>query len=352
MEFLKAALLKQWYQQASLLMYLLLPIQLLFLLLSSSRKALYKFAVFPENQIPVPLIVVGNLSVGGTGKTPLVIAIVEYLKSQGMNPGVVSRGYGGRADAYPLLVSGHSKAAESGDEPLLIFQRTGVPVVVDPNRSRAAKLLVFEASCDVIISDDGLQHYGMSRDFEIVVVDAKRGFGNKQVLPIGPLREPLSRLAEVDSVVLNMPQSLDDEVYRDLQETLKTFGESVSQFQMQLKPEELMPLKQTHYHLMPVSGDRVHAVAGIGNPKRFFETLSNLGFDVVPHEFDDHYDFKLEDFTFEVEYPVIMTEKDAVKCQGFEHSNLWYLPVDAEIDSGLYKKLDALLNLANKNEKN
>ena len=272
----------------------------------------------------VPLIVVGNISVGGTGKSPLVIALANYLKTLGLNPGIVSRGYGGTSSSYPVEVSGTSLAGEVGDEPLMIFNRTGCPVVVAPDRVLATRWLLDNHSCDLVISDDGLQHYALARDVEIAVVDGERGFGNGQCLPAGPLREPLSRLKEVDLVVVNgaaatNPEWLDQAV------------------QMQVSPSRLIDLATgASTPLEVIAGKPVHAVAGISNPEKFFALLEALGCMVIPHVFADHHAFRLNEILFEGKHPVIMTEKDAVKFDPFEvvgaSGQFWYLEVTVEFD--------------------
>ena len=280
-----------------------------------------------------PIIVVGNIAVGGTGKSPLVIGLVAYLRSLGLKPGVVSRGYGGRSVAYPVEVCASSAATEVGDEPLMIYRRTQGPVVVDPDRVRAVKSLLQHHDCDVIVSDDGLQHYALGRDLEIAVVDGERGLGNGLCLPAGPLREPPSRLKEVDLIFINGHGA-----------ALPEAGE-VPVCTMRLKPTRLINLL-TGEESNPacMSGKTVHGVAGISNPARFMNTLGELGCSVIPHQFQDHHVFTVKELAFDDDLPVIMTEKDAVKFDvhtlAAEDSRYWYLEVDAEFDRGY---LDALL---------
>ena len=320
-------LVNAWYKRASWLR-LLAPLEWLFRCIVTLRRKMYKDGGLKIYRPPVPVIVVGNLTVGGSGKTPLVIAMAEQLKQWGYKPGVVSRGYGGRAPGYPFVVTVASRAEHSGDEPLLIARRTHCPVVVAPKRTDAARKLVDEFGCDVIVSDDGLQHYALARDIEIVVVDASRGFGNERCLPAGPLREPLARLLDVDFVVSTRTEHSKAEL-------------PVPAFNMALLPDHFSRLNTGHG--MPVRDfpreQTVHAVAGIGHPERFFTTLRDLGLSIEEHPFPDHHVFRAEDFLFEDSKPVVMTEKDAVKCQGLADDTMWSLAVSAELPPGFWQAL-------------
>lgn len=279
---------------------------------------------------PVPILVVGNISVGGTGKSPLVIGLVNHLLSQGYRPGVVSRGYGGRSVHYPLEVTSGSPAGEVGDEPLMIYRRTGVPVVVDPDRVGAARYLLDQHQCDVVISDDGLQHYALPRDVEVAVIDGARGLGNGLCLPAGPLREPPSRLKEVDLVVVNGEPELPEGCQA------KSFTS------MKVRPTRLVNLKTGETRLPEtLAGEQVHAVVGISNPERFFASLSNLGCMMTPHQFPDHHAFEPGDFSFSDSRMVVMTEKDAVKLDSLslEGDHYWYLEVNAVFDPAVFDGL-------------
>ena len=281
---------------------------------------------------PVPVIVVGNITVGGAGKSPLVISLVDYLKAQGFKPGVISRGYGGHLETYPAEVTAMSSAGEVGDEPLMIFRRTECPVMVDPDRVRAAQALVADYDCDVIVSDDGLQHYALERQLEIVVVDGRRGFGNGLCFPAGPLREPVSRLEEVDLVVINGEATHVEEL------------ENSRFTEMKLQPTRLLNMTNAACeNLKYLQGRAVHAVAGIADPQRFFNTLRLLGCEVVPHEFPDHHEYALSDIQFDDTLPIITTEKDAVKLKslalGCDHDQYWYLEVAAELPAGVYNQI-------------
>lgn len=307
-----------WYHPHPL-RWLLLPLSLLYQLVIKLRRLGYQRDWLTRHKMRVPVIIVGNISVGGTGKTPFVIWLCEQLQQAGYKPGVISRGYGGHSRHYPLDVSADTATAEAGDEPVLIARRTGCPVVVDPDRCSAAVHLLSQQQCDVIVSDDGLQHYALQRDIEIVLVDSQRRFGNRLCLPAGPLREPLSRLQSVDFVVYN--------------------GEAATQrYQMQLAATEWVNLSdptQTR-PLDAFAEQEVHAVAGIGNPQRFFDLLSQHIKVVHPHAFADHHHFRAGDLDFaDGEAAVLMTEKDAVKCQSFAQPHHWYLPVSATLDANL-----------------
>lgn len=306
-----------WYQTHPL-RWLLLPLSFLYRLIVFVRKQAYQRDILTRHKMPVPVIIVGNISVGGTGKTPFVIWLAEQLKQAGFHPGIISRGYGGHPPTYPFDVTPDSKASHSGDEPLLISRRTGCPVVVDPNRSQAAVHLLSQHHCNVIISDDGLQHYALQRDIEITLVDGTRRFGNKLCLPAGPLREPMSRLRSVDFVVYNG-------------------GASNQSYQMQLVADEWINLAHPDQRmpLDALSGKEVHALAGIGHPQRFFDLLCDHKMIVHPHVFADHHAFKASDVDFADDLPLLMTEKDAVKCQPYAQADHWFLPVSACLDDSL-----------------
>lgn len=266
-------------------------------------------------RLPVPVVVVGNLTVGGTGKTPLVAWIAALLTRAGHRPGVVIRGYQGTARDWPRRVRPWSDALEVGDEAVLLARR-GCVVAAGPDRVAGARLLLEQCGCDVIVSDDGLQHYRLARDLEIVVIDGVRRFGNGRCLPAGPLREPLSRLAEVDlQVVQGAPQP--------------------GEWPMQLEPVEFVSMTDAHRRRQArdFTEPTLHAVAGTGYPPRFFATLRALGLEVRSHAFADHHPFTAADFAFVgTDAVVIMTEKDAVKCERFARDNFWFLRVDAALD--------------------
>lgn len=308
-------LTKRWYQPSSL-RWLLAPLSGLFRLVATLRRLAYQWGFFKSQQLPVPIIIVGNISIGGSGKTPLVLWLAKQLEQRGWRPGIISRGYGGKTAHYPLTVTAESHASESGDEPKLLALRSGAPVVVAPDRVAAGRQLLAEFDCNIIISDDGLQHYRLARDLELVVVDARRGFGNGFCLPAGPLREPVSRLEKVDFVIWH--------------------GESNHLWNMHLKLTDAINLvEQRRQPLADWQGQTVHAVAGIGDPPRFFDQLRAAGLNVIEHAFADHYMYTAADLRFTDKLPVLMTEKDAVKCQAFASKNCWSVPADAVLTDGL-----------------
>lgn len=310
---MKAARLERiWYggEPAPWWLHALVPVYRLARALAGGAYAIgLKRAV----RVPVPVVVVGNLSVGGTGKTPLVIALVEALRERGLHPGVASRGYGGRAHG-PLLLDDHPDAAEVGDEPCLIRRRTRVPVAVARARPAAALLLV-DRGVDVVICDDGLQNPSLERDVEICVIDGERRFGNGRLLPAGPLREPVARLATCDFVVCNGGQA--------------RAGETA----MRLRGDTVVALagSPASRPLASFAGQRVHAVAGIGHPARFFASLRAHGIDLIEHALPDHHAIGTADLDFGDDLPVLMTEKDAVKCAAFADARMACVPVRAEL---------------------
>ncbi len=303
-----------WYQSTRWWAWLLFPLALAMQCISAVRCYAYKKGWLKSYQSPLPVVVVGNISVGGNGKTPFVISLCELLIKQGYKPGVVSRGYGGKSGAYPLLVGQDTIGKEAGDEPVLIYKRLNIPVVVDPVRSNAANYLAEYCDVDVIITDDGLQHYALQRDIEIVVVDGKRRYGNQHIMPMGPLREPVSRLKTVDYIINN--------------------GENyVGEFTMLLLPSECKRVDGQADILTLQSTQSVNACAAIGYPPRFFDTLIKQNFILQKKiAFADHHAYTEDDFKqFETTIPLLMTEKDAVKCTGFAQPNWWYLPIDGQL---------------------
>ena len=319
-----------WYGRSPLAL-LLLPLSLIYWLISGFRRWLFRFELLRSYRLDVPVIVVGNLSVGGTGKTPVTIWLVNALKARGFRPGVVSRGYRGNVGSAPLPVLPHSDPATVGDEPVLIAERCECPVAVHPDRVAAGHLLL-EQGVDVVVADDGLQHYRLQRDAELCVVDGQRGFGNGFVLPAGPLREPTSRLRQIDVVLVNdhggqaieVPHAGSPEHFRMLPGALRRIDGGAT-----------LPLNE-------LAETQVHAVAAIGNPDRFFATLRSNGIDVIEHPLADHAALHSGDLEFNDELPVVITEKDAVKCRQFGVEGVWVLPVDAEFDNEQW--LDTLLD--------
>ncbi|WP_286262611.1 tetraacyldisaccharide 4'-kinase [Thalassotalea atypica] len=304
-----------------LLVPLLFPLTLLFWLLSSLRRQAYKWQLLKASCSGIPVIVVGNIGVGGNGKTPLVIHLIQICQQLGLRPGVISRGYGGKLQArqtYPLTLNQYTPVEQTGDEPFLIYHRCNVPVVVGPERISSAKQLK-SLGCDIVIADDGLQHYKLKRDCEIIVVDGKRGFGNGLLLPAGPLREGQWRLSSVQHVVLNGDNKLAIDVKHQ---------------KMNLQACEIVNIstgERCHVDEFIHSHPRVNAAAGIGDPSRFFNTLRDNAFITEQVKaFVDHHHFVEKDFqSFKDDLPLLMTEKDAVKCKAFASANWWYLAVIA-----------------------
>jgi tetraacyldisaccharide 4'-kinase len=309
---------QQWYR-IGLWHLLLIPLSWLFGLLAAVRRGLYRIRLLSSSSLDVPVIVVGNISVGGTGKTPLVIWLTEHLKQHGYSPGIISRGYGGSADGV-LQVHKGSDPAMAGDEPVLLAKRSQCPVWVGRDRIRTAQaLLETHPQCDIIVSDDGLQHYRLRRDFEIAVIDGKRGFGNGYLLPAGPLREGPQRLNTVDAVVVN-----GDGMYADAY----TMQLKTGAFHNLQRPEKMASTTD-------FSSRSICAVAGIGNPARFFQYLHDLGLQFEERIFADHHAFQAADLQSIAADVILMTEKDAVKCTAFAQPDWWYLPVTAAVDQGL-----------------
>lgn len=291
---------------------------------TSARRALYARGLLRTRHPGVPVVVVGNITAGGTGKTPLTIALVDRLRAAGWTPGIASRGYG-REGQDPLWVDATTPVHRSGDEPLLIARRTGARLRVDRRRADAARELA-SAGCDVVVCDDGLQHYELARDLEIEVVDARRRYGNGRLIPAGPLREPAARAARCDFRVVNLGEGAGT----------PGFGE----WPMRLGASEAVPLAGRRPRpLAAFAGQRVHAVAGIGDPARFFHMLKARGIAVVPHAFADHHQFRPSDLDFASPLPILMTEKDAVKCAAFAPEQAFAVPVQAELPEAFWAAL-------------
>ncbi|GAA4354753.1 tetraacyldisaccharide 4'-kinase [Kangiella marina] len=289
-----------WYRPAPWWLWLFLPLQLLLRLVVFTRRLFYKLGVFRSVKLSKPVVVIGNISVGGTGKTPLAIYLLQWLMEQGYKPGLVTRGYGGTAENYPLVMDDDTPPEISGDEPYLIYHRTKARLVVDPVRSRGGQTLI-DLGCDIVICDDGLQHYALKRDMEVALIDQSRELGNGWLMPMGPLREPPTRLEQVQMTLVNGTD-------------------------MTLEPQTIKGVG----HTQPLTSKFVNGVAAIGNPQRFFDTLIQQGFEVLPHSFPDHHQYQGADFT-DIEGPVVMTEKDAVKCHHFSEDRMYYLPVETRL---------------------
>ncbi len=358
---------RAWQRQA-IWLWLLLPISWLYALLMLLRHQAYKIGVFASYRAPIPVMVIGNITVGGSGKTPLIIALVRHLQQQGIKVGVISRGYGGDSSQMPALVMPDSLPSVVGDEPCLIVNMTGAAMAVCPNRQQAiTTLLETYPDLQLIIADDGLQHYALQRDIEWIVVDAARGFGNKQLLPTGFLREPMSRLQGANVVYHQKTDELS--VNNDEYNHSTPMTERLT---MHLQPDDLELLWSSNDQIdgvlmtnisAPKKGSQVHAVSGIGYPQRFFDTLDSIDLNVIPHSYPDHYDFSLAELLQYPEHPIIVTSKDAVKIRALlvqatinqtlsdEYkelvNRLWVLPVTAVLSDSCYEQLAQQLQTMN-----
>ncbi len=313
---------KAWYKGSNIYL-LLLPLTWLFCVVRFIRKKLYDFNILEKYRAKVPVIVVGNITVGGTGKTPLIIALAKKLIEMGYKPGIISRGYGGQSPVWPLSVTSNSNPIVVGDEPVMIARNVNCPVVVGPDRAEDCETLLHRyEDCNVILSDDALQNYKLERDIEIAVIDGDRNMGNRHCLPAGPLREPETRLKTVDEVVVKGGDYKDatrmDFLFADLYD--------IEDHERTCKLKEL-------------KGKKVHAVAGIGNPDVFFSKLREAGLEVEEHVFNDHHDFHADDIKFNADHPIIVTEKDAVKLELYHPHDIWVLPVIVQIDDEFYQRI-------------
>jgi len=304
-----------WYGKSPM-RYALLPVAAVYRALARLRREAYQRGWRSPVEMPVPVIVVGNVSVGGTGKTPFVIWLADQLKQRGRKVGIVTRGYRGKGKEWPAAVSPDSDPEEVGDEPVLLARRTRCPVVAGPDRVACVEALLEDARVDVVLSDDGLQHYRLARAFEIAVVDGARGMGNGLCLPAGPLREPASRLQEVDAIVVNGAGWGHAGVFRAAAVVTKVYH---------LKDGAERTLDSFRK-------EPVHAVAGIGNPQRFFDLLLDADLDVEAHPLDDHAEITLDELTFDEPGAVLITEKDAVKCEHLKAGGVWCVVVDFQFD--------------------
>lgn len=327
-------MLERLWNGRSCLHVFLLPLSAIYGLVTSFIRLTYLLGWRRAWRAPVPVAVVGNITVGGTGKTPLVIWLVLQLQQRGLHVGVVSRGYGGKASSYPHILTPTTTAQEAGDEPTLIAKTTGAPVAVSPSRPDAVKALLSSHPLDIIISDDGLQHHALGRDLEIVVVDTERRFGNGYLLPAGPLRESKKRLQKVDAVVFNGAGVSTDKYNKNT-------------FNMHLKPKKAVNLK-TGEQVEPKTLSSVIVMAGIGHPPRFFCTVRNCGiFPLKEIAFADHQHYTLSSLSVlaQPDQSLLMTEKDAVKCLPFAQENWWFLPVDAVLGQDAEKLITEIMQL-------
>lgn len=347
MNFLSRAVQRRWYGNSPGWLWLLWPLSRLYARVASARRERAR-----PWRAPVPVIVVGNITVGGTGKTPVVAALTEYLRGRGYRPGIVSRGYGG-GHRHPTAVNTDSDPAQVGDEPVLLAQLCGCPVWVARDRSAAVRALLAASDCDVIIADDGLQHHALGRDLELVVIDGQRGLGNSQLLPVGPLRETAERLASVDWVLVNggdwqWPGALRFE----LRPTAWVRLSDGARLPLDRGPFDAGHTDQSPLDKGPLDQRpraRVHALAGIGHPQRFFDTLRELGLEPVEHAYADHHSYRAADLAFSERLPIVTTAKDAVKLRTLpasrlpqrseEAPQLWYLAVQAALPDALLESL-------------
>ena len=311
-----------WYEGASFYQ-MLLPLSGLYWLLITLRRCLYGLGILGRHRAIVPVIIVGNITAGGTGKTPVTIWLAGELQKRGFKAGIVSRGYGGSKSSTSMRVDTASDPDVVGDEPVLLAKRTGCTVVVDSNRTRAAQMLV-DDGVDVIIADDGLQHYRLERTYEICVIDGTRGLGNRFLLPAGPLRETIDRLGEVDQILINGRKG-------DNVAELTAVEQNAIEFELVAREVSRLNGSLTR-PIEGFSGTTVHAVAAIGNPARFFDMLRAHGIQVIEHAFQDHARLSVSDLRFGDDFEVLMTEKDAVKLDATSSDKYWTVPVDLEID--------------------
>ena len=324
-----------WYKNARWVRCLR-PLSLIFGIFSTFRRCYYQNSRKTYTS-KYPLIVIGNIAAGGTGKTPLVIYLAQQLREKGFSPGIVSRGYGSKAASYPFAVTPQTNFREAGEEPLMMARHTQCPVIIDPDRVAAVKMLETRYPCDIIISDDGMQHYRLNRTLEIAVIDGQRGFGNGLLIPAGPLRETPERLDQVDIIVCNGDS---------------THILPINNYLMTLETTQLVHLINNKAldvrdpSLQEIKAKKVHALAGIGNPERFFISLCNCGFDIIRHIFRDHHFYSKQDITFKDGLDVVMTEKDAIKCREIASNSHWFLKVAARLPAEFMDDVIAKISTA------
>ncbi len=327
--------LQQGWRQANWLNRLLLPLSVVYGLLMLARRQCYRIGICKQISLVTPVIVVGGVTVGGSGKTPVVLALVRYLRDQGLSPGVICKGYKGCSTFWPREVNESTTAALVGDEAQLIYELTGVPVVAGPERVRNGIYLIDKFGCNVLLSDDGFQHHALQRDLDIVVLDGQGGYGNGWCLPAGPLREFSSQIRRADIVLVN---GADDEI-RFAGARAKRMSMILSEA-YNLADGDRKPLSE-------FAGGPVHGVAGVGNPIRFFRQLEQLGLDVIRHAFPDHHPFEESDLDFGDDGWILMTEKDAIKCRDMAIKNkLWAIPATVEMDPNVFDRIDQLISPA------
>ena len=323
--FLETLIEKVWYSK-NIFSLLLSPLSLIYISIIYLRYTLYQLGLISITKINVPTIVIGNIVAGGTGKTPLVIWLAKHFKDKGFLPGIVSRGYGGTYLSNIELVKPTSNPLLVGDEPVIIARNTNCPVVVAKIRAKGAKELVEKYNCNIILCDDGMQHYSLARDIEIAVIDGQRRFGNNYCFPAGPLREPKSRIFKADLIV-------------------SKYNARTCEHKMDYTYHQLVSLNELS-KTIPISdlhGMTVHAIAGINNPDHFFSYLRSHKLELIIHKFPDHYSYTEDDVKFDDNFPVVMTEKDAVKCLNYSSDKHWYIPISAELSKSFVCDLDKLM---------
>ena len=329
--------LQRGWRQPGWLNYAFLPLTFLYRLLHGLRYGCYKLGLCKRVRLQVPVIVVGGISVGGAGKTPLVIALARHYREAGMKPGIICRGYGGASRSWPMAVDHATDAGLVGDEAQLMFELSGVPVVAGPDRVRDGLMLVDKFDCDLVISDDGFQHYRLQRDADVVVIDGEAGLGNGWCLPAGPLREPPSAVTRADAIVFNiLESSLPVPVLEERHPPVFSVSVELG-VPYNLHSGEKRALEE-------FSGNHAHAVAGLGNPARFFTQLESAGVIVNKRAFADHHPFVESDFTGMEDAPILMTEKDGIKCRDMKAAqNMWAVPATVKPEPGLLKILNSKL---------
>lgn len=327
--------LRQGWREPNLLTFMFLPISWVYLGLVKVRQIFYRLGIFKSVTLSVPVIVVGNITVGGSGKTPLVMAMVSFLKDKGYRPGVISRGYGGTSQFWPREVDTTTSAEIVGDEPQLIYERCSVAIVVGPDRVRCGCYLIDKLGCDILVSDDGFQHFALNRNIDIVVVDQEFGYGNGLCLPAGPLRESKSALKRANLVALNTNSNDKNQ-------------DEAQGYNMRLELQDARNLADgSTKKLSEFRNQQAHAVTGLGNPARFFSELDKLEIKIKRHEFPDHHAFNDSDLAFSDASPILMTEKDGIKCHDMSNAkNIWVIPSELSIDQGLFREVEKILRVS------
>ena len=317
---LKVKLTDYWYRPTvHPVLWCLLPFEWLFRLIIFLRVTGYRLGCFKRQVVPVPVIAIGNVTVGGTGKTPFVIWLAQFLKTQHYQPGIVSRGYGGPRATIPQLITPNTPISETSDEALLMARHAHCPVATGVNRIQAAHFLLSQTPCNIILLEDGLQHYALQHTCEIVLTDEERQYGNRHLLPVGPLREPLTRLKHIPFHII------------------KGMGDTAT---LRYVPDQLIAIQfKTAYTATQFPYKKIHAIAGIAHPQSFFALLRQLGLEIIPHVFPDHAIFRQEDIIFDDALPVVMTEKDSIKCEAFADSRHWFLTIRLEVSAALQQQL-------------